>query len=181
MDTLRSLVDALNDDLHPMVGNTGMSALEVCQNIRNGIILKGSFYHKLLDNNMQDFIAFREGIENLSFIYLKTTGDNQSQQRIIKINVVINLFNESDASNGGIIANVQAELVDMGLQMKDVPLSQIVSYLHLSSIRKKKTKAESELKEIEQRETILRKIIAECEEDEARFMQDSEGFPTNVV
>ena len=174
MDTLNSLNETLNADLQAYIGHTVTSALEVCQDVRKNIT-KGDFYNKLMMNNMQELIAFKEGIENLQYIFLKTSGDSETQC-IIKLNVVIEYFDESNISAGGILASLKSELVDVGEQMKSVSLTELASFIRLSALQKKKTAAMTELSQVEARATELKKLLESyAKEEESLKAKSSSG------
>ena len=167
MATLKTLVATLNNDLHSMVGNTVGSALDACMSVRTQV-LSSNFGEQLRSEGLEDMVLFKDGIEDLNYIFLKTSPTDA--KKIIKINVGIEYFNDASTEDGGILSRLDCELIGVGEEMKDASLAEIATTAQLAEVRKEKAEAKATLAKYQDAIAQLTKRIERCSAEEARLL-----------
>lgn len=161
--TLDELIDNINANLKDIYGSSVKSALEVCKNVRE-IIKENEFYKSLEKNGLEELLVFKDDIENMGFIFLSATKDDEETKPIIKIVWKINYFDEADYSKGGVIDFVTCKPIGLGIKILTLPLAQIVMALDLKNtqiqehtVNNKISDLEKELKELKEKSLFLAK------------------------
>lgn len=162
--TLNELIESINANLKDIIGKNVGSKLDVCKTVRE-IIKENEFYKMLEQNGLNDVLVFKDDIENMPFIFLHISG-NENLKKIIEIIIRINYYDEIDYQKGGILDDVQCSAIDIGEKIKDIPLSQVVSVLKLKDISSKKHEVENKIKELNNElETLKAKFMSYSEEE----------------
>ncbi len=166
MATLKTLVENLNKELHGMVGTQVSSALEVCMTVRKNIVSgqMGATISEALD-----VIAFREDIEDLQYIFLKTSPTDM--KKIIKINVSISYFNDFETEAGGILSALNCELIGIGAEMKDASLAELIATARLAEVKRERHEAEQSLLKYQSIVRDLQNKIKNLDAEEADLLQ----------
>ena len=87
-------------------------------------------------SEVHDMIAFRDDIEDLQYIFLKTSPTEM--KKIIKINVGISYFNDFETESGGILSVLNCELIGVGAEMKDASLKELVATARIAEIKRER-------------------------------------------
>ena len=180
--TLEELVENINVNLQELQGTTVTSALSVCHKVRD-LIKENEFYKSLEKNGLENLLVFDDSIERMQYIYIRGSNEDESLKEIIRLNIVINYFNETDLDAGGILNNVTCQLIGMGKKIKELPLTQVVLTLQFSEINSKRkmmdddiTKIEEELKALKtERDKLLQK-----EEDVKKRLEETQTQKDNL-
>ena len=165
MATLKTLVEALNTELHSMVGIQVSSALEVCTTVRDNI-MSGKLSATV--SEARDMIAFRDDIEDLQYIFLKTTPSEL--KKIIKINVGISYFNDFETEAGGILSSLNCELIGIGAEMKDASLAELIAAARLAEVKRERNEAKQTAEKYSALLAELEQKIQSFDQEEAALM-----------
>lgn len=143
--TIKELIENLNANLQDLFGSPTKSALATCQTVRE-MIQENDFYKELQETGLENILIFRDGLEDMQYIFLRVSeGD---EKKIMRINFNISYYDDNDISAGGVLSSVRCELIDTGKLIANLPLSKVISTLQLADIMEKIKKCETEIKEI---------------------------------
>ena len=157
MLTLANLVENINGILLNSEGQFVKSALEACKSVRE-LIQGEEFYHTLRDAGLEDILVFKDEIDQMDKVYLRTPIDDEKLWPIIKIDMQISYFDEEDLSKGGNIAVLKCRLVGEGKNMGNIPVEQMVLGLQFNYLKKQRDAIAEELDELQSQ------IVAKTEE-----------------
>ena len=158
--TLEELVENINFNLQELSGTTVDSALSVCHKVRD-MIKENEFYKSLEKNGLENLLVFDDSIEKMQYIYIRGSNEDDSLKEIIRINININYFNETDLDAGGILNNVGCQLIAMGKKIKELPLTQVVLTLQLSDVSAKRKVISDDIEKLEDELKMLKNSHAE--------------------
>ena len=148
-----------------MVGMQVSSALEVCKNVRKNI-MTGNLSSTIAET--RNMIAFRDDIEDLQYIFLKTSPNDM--KKIIKINVEISYFNDFETEAGGLLSALNCELIGIGAEMKDASLKELVATARLAEVKRERTESKETLAKYQALVAELQKKCDDLDREEAALM-----------
>ena len=172
--TLEELVENINFNLQELSGTTVESALSVCHKVRD-MIKENEFYKSLEKNGLENLLVFDDSIEKMQYIYIRGSNEDNSLKEIIRINININYFNETDLDAGGILNYVGCQLIDMGKKIKELPLTQVVLTLQLSDITAKAKIVNDDIEKLEDELKMLKKSQQDLLEKEKEIKEKLEN------
>ena len=172
--TLEELVENINFNLQELSGTTVESALSVCHKVRD-MIKENEFYKSLEKNGLENLLVFDDSIEKMQYIYIRGSNEDNSLKEIIRINININYFNETDLDAGGILNYVGCQLINMGKKIKELPLTQVVLTLQLSDITAKEKIVNDDIEKLEDELKMLKKSQQDLLEKEKEIKEKLEN------
>ena len=172
--TLEELVENINFNLQELSGTTVESALSVCHKVRD-MIKENEFYKSLEKNGLENLLVFDDSIEKMQYIYIRGSNEDNSLKEIIRINININYFNETDLDAGGILNYVGCQLINMGKKIKELPLTQVVLTLQLSDITAKEKIVNDDIEKLEDELKMLKKSQQNLLEKEKEIKEKLEN------
>ena len=180
--TLEELVENINTNLQELQGITVKSALSVCHKVRD-MIKENEFYKSLEKNGLENLLVFDDSIERMQYIYIRGSNEDESLKEIVRLNVIINYFNETDLDAGGILNSVTCQLIGMGKKIKELPLTQVVLTLQYSDINTKRKMMDDDIDKIEEELKALkteRDKLFEKEEEVRKRLEDTQKQKDNL-
>ena len=109
INTLKELVESINENLKAFEGINVSGPLDVCREVKQQI-QADKFYADLQKNNLEDLIVFEDAIDRLDYVYLRSHVGDPGPRPIIKINISISYFDETNFRAGGILTAVNCAL-----------------------------------------------------------------------
>lgn len=155
INTLKELVESINENLKTFEGTNVSGPLDVCREVKQQI-QADKFYEDLQRNNLEDLIVFENSIDRLDCIYLRSHVGDEDPRPIIKINISISYFDETNFRAGGVLTAVNCALVETGKKLADVPLNKVVLIMRFSDAKSKSEQLEAEITSLEDRIIELR-------------------------
>lgn len=153
--TLKELVESINTNLKVFEGTNVSGPLDVCREVKRQI-QADQFYENLKENNLEDLIVFEDAIDRLDYVYLRSHVGDSDPRPIIKINISISYFDETNFRAGGVLTAVNCTLVESGKKLEDVPLNKVVLIMRFSDAKSKSEQLEAEITSLEDRIIELR-------------------------
>ena len=172
--TLNELIENINANLVDIIGSTVTSKLDVCKTVRE-IIKENEFYKMLEENGLNDVLVFKDDVENMPFIFIHASGNN-NLKKIIEILIKINYYDETDYSKGGILDIVQCIPIDMGEKIKNIPLNQVVLALKLKNIVSKKNDIILKEKNINEKIIVLQKDLENLRKEYTEYDENEKDI-----
>ena len=155
INTLKELVESINENLKTFEGTNVSGPLDVCREVKQQI-QADKFYEDLRKNNLEDLIVFENSIDRLDCIYLRSHVGDPDPRPIIKINISISYFDETNFRAGGVLTAVNCALVETGKKLEDLPLNKVVLIMRFSDAKSKSEQLGAEIAALEERIIELR-------------------------
>lgn len=155
INTLKELVESINENLKALEGTNVSGPLDVCREVKRQI-QADQFYENLKENSLEDLIVFEDAIDRLDYVYLRSHVGDPEPRPIIKINISISYFDETNFRAGGVLTAVNCALVETGKKLEDVPLNKVVLIMRFSDAKSKSEQLEAEITSLEDRIIELR-------------------------
>lgn len=171
INTLKELVESINENLKVFEGTNVSGPLDVCREVKRQI-QADQFYENLQRNNLEDLIVFENSIDRLDCIYLRSHVGDEDPRPIIKINISISYFDETNFRSGGVLTVVNCALVETGKKLEDVPLNKVVLIMRFSDAKSKSEQLGAEIASLEEHIIELRDEKTKIDQDIVAFKEE---------